>query len=256
MKKEEGVMKKNLVVIFTVILTITIGMATVFAAGPDVSGTTSVGVFSNYVWRGQKLSNSFVIQPSVGITYNGFGANLWANYDSDYNNHGEHTETDLTLDYSFNYDRLSFDAGYIYYGLEGADDTQEVYLSVSYDMLLNPTLTVYYDFDEGDGGFVVASVGHDFQLPYKTTLSLGASASYNLNNKVMGYDSGGDDFSNFYNAELSASLSIPVFKAVTLEPSIAYSFPLSSDAEDALQGISDDGDDDIIYGGVTITLSF
>ncbi len=249
-------MKKISAITLSVVLTVFLGIATAFAEGPQAGGSTSVGIFSNYVWRGQKLSNSFVVQPSVGITYNGFGANLWANYDSDYSDHGEHTETDLTLDYSFGYDKFSFDAGYIYYALEGADDTQEVYLSVSYDMVLNPTLTVYYDFDEGHGAFVVASVGYDFELPYKSTLSLGASASYNLNNKVMGYDSGGDDFSNFYNGEVSASLSIPVWKDVTVEPSIAYSFPLSNDAEDALQGISDDGDDDIIYGGVTITLSF
>jgi len=57
---------------------------------------------SNYVWRGQKLSNSWVIQPLVGITYGSFGANIWANYDSDSkidegDGHGEVTETDVTL---------------------------------------------------------------------------------------------------------------------------------------------------------------
>ena len=249
-------MKKYLAIILAVVLTIFLGIVTSFADGPRAGGSASVGIFSNYVWRGQKLSNSYVIQPSVGITYNGFGANLWANYDSDYNDQGEHTETDLTLDYSFNYDRFSFDAGYIYYALEGADDTQEVYLSVSYDIVLNPTLTVYYDFDEGEGAFVVASISHDIELPYNSTLSLGASASYNINNKVMGYDSNGDDFSNFYNAEFSASISIPVWKAITIEPSLDYSFPISNDAEDAIEAISDDGDKDILYGGVTITLSF
>ena len=72
----------------------------------------------------------------------------------------------------------------------------------------------------------------------------------------MGFDEDGDDFSNFYNAELSSSLNIPVWKAITVTPKIAYSFPLSNDAEDAIEGISDDGDKDIFYGGVNITLSF
>ncbi len=247
---------KKIVVAFLTFLLLMLGVSATFAEGPNVSGSASVGIFSNYVWRGQKLSNSYVIQPSVGITYNGFGANLWANYDSDYEDNGEHTETDLTLDYSFGYDKFSFDAGYIYYALEGADDTQEVYLSVSYDIMLNPTLTIYYDFDEGEGAFVVASISHDFELPYNSTLSLGASASYNINNKVMGYDLSGDDFSNFYNGEVSASVSFPVWKAITIEPSLAYSFPISNDAEDAIKAISDDGDKDILYGGVTITLSF
>jgi len=221
--------------------------------GPSVSGSASVDIMSNYVWRGQKLSNASVVQPSVGITYGGFGANLWANYDTGTN---EHNETDLTLNYSFPVDKVSFDVGYIYYALEGVDDTQEVYLAAGYDVLLSPSLTVYYDFDEGDGAFIVASIGHSFELMDKATLNLGASGSYNGKNAVMGTDSEGDKFSGFYNGELSASVGIQLTKAVSIEPKIAYSFPLSSDAKDAIKAISDDGDKDIFYGGVNLSLSF
>ncbi len=249
-------MKTLRVIALTIVLVFTLGIAGVYAEGPDVSGSASAGVFSNYVWRGQKLSNSFVIQPSVGITYGGFGANLWANLDSDFGGDFKHTETDLTLDYAFSADKFSFDVGYIYYALEGATDTQEIYASASYDTLLEPTLAIYYDFDQGDGAFLVASIGHSFDLPQGLSLSLGASASYNLKNEVMGYDSGGDKFNNFYNGELSASLSIPITKAISIEPMVAYSFALSNDAEDAIEAISDDGDSNIFYGGATITLSF
>lgn len=249
-------MKGLKIFVLSVVIFFGIGITGAHAVSPDVSGTASVGFFSNYVWRGQKLSNSFVIQPSIGITYKGFGANIWSNIDSDYDDKVEHTETDFTVDYSFSIEKFSFDVGYIYYGLEGAEDTQEFYISAGYDMLLNPTVTIYYDFDEGEGGFIVVSVGHSFDMSSDIALNLSASASYNLNNKVMGYDSNGDEFSNFYNGEVSASMGIPVTKAITIEPVVSYSFPLSNDAEDALQAISDDGDDDILYGGLTITLSF
>lgn len=96
--------------------------------------------------------------------------------------------------------------------------------------MLKPTLTVYYDFDEGNGAFIIASIGHSFEVPKGIALNLGASASYNINNKVMGFDKDGKDFSNFYNAELSSALSIPVYKAITITPKVAYSFPLSNDA--------------------------
>jgi hypothetical protein len=233
----------------------------VFASEIKTAGSASVDVMSNYVWRGQKLSNSWVIQPSVAITYGVFGASLWANYDSDAkvdegDGHGEVSETDLTLSYTRSLDKWTFGAGYIYYAFNGAPDTQEFYLSASYDMLLKPSLSVYYDFDEGNGAFVVASIGHSLEVAKGMNLNLGAYASYNINNKVMGLDKNGDDFSNFYNAELSASLNIPVYKAITVTPKIAYSFPLSNDAEDAIKGISDDGDKDIFYGGINITLSF
>lgn len=242
-----------------VVLFVSIGSA--YAEDIKAAGYASADIMSNYVWRGQKLSNTWVIQPSVGITYGVLGVNLWGNYDSDSkidegSGHGEFTETDLTVSYTRSLDKWTFGAGYIYYALNNANDTQELYLSVSYDTLLKPSLALYYDFDEGNGAFLVASIGHSFEVAKDTNLNLGASVSYNIKNKVMGFDKDGDDFSNFYNAELSSSLNIPVWKAIIVTPKIAYSFPLSNDAEDAIEKISDDGDKDIFYGGVNITLSF
>ncbi len=237
----------------SVVLTLLISAGSLYAGETKTSGYASADVMSNYVWRGQKLSNSWVIQPSAGITYNSFGTNIWANYDSD---RAEATETDLTLNYSFSVNKFNFVAGYIYYALEGADDTQEVYISANYDTFLKPALTVYYDYDEGDGVFILASVCHSFGLSKDIALNLGVSASYNINNKVMGFDSEGYDFNNFYNGELFSFLSIPISKAITLTPKIAYSFPLSNDAKNAIKSISDDGDKDIFYGGINMTLSF
>jgi hypothetical protein len=251
---------KILIVVFMILMGVGFS-GKVYAAEPKVSGTASVDVMSNYVWRGQKLTNSWVIQPSVGITYGSFGANIWANYDSDSkidegDGHGEISETDLTLNYSFSVEKWNFSAGYIYYAFTGANDTQEVYLSANYAILLNPSLAVYYDFDEGNGAFIIASLGHSFEVFKGGLLKLGAFASYNIKNKVMGLDENSDDFSNFYNGELSAGLSIPITKAIIITPKMAYSFPLSDDAEDAIKGISDDGDKDILYGGINVTLSF
>ena len=245
-----------------IVLLLLFGNTTVFAEEKkEVEGYASVDIMSHYVWRGQKLSNSWVVQPSVGISYGAFGANIWVNYDSDAtvdegNGHGEVNETDITLSYSRSLDKFTFGAGYIYYALSSANDTQEVYLSVGYDTLLAPTLTVYYDFDEGNGAFLTASIGHSFEVMNDMSLNLGASAGYNINNKVMGTDLDDKDFSNFYNAEISSSLEIPVSKVLTITPKVAYSFPLSNDAEEAIEKISDDGDKAIFYGGVNLTLSF
>ncbi len=244
-----------------VVLTILCAFGAVYADDIKASGSASVDVMSTYVWRGQKLSNSWVVQPSVALTYGVFGANLWANYDADSlidegDGHGEVTETDLTLSYTRSLDKWTFGAGYIYYALNGLNDTQELYLSVSYDAIIRPSLTVYYDFDEGKGAFVVASIGRSIEVARDISLNLGASASFNIENRVMGLDKDGDEFSNFYSAELSASVTIPVWKAVTVTPKIAYSFPISNDAEDAIEAISDDGDKDVFYGGINMTLSF
>lgn len=235
-----------------------------YAEGTGVSGSASADVMSNYVWRGQKLSNALVIQPAVNITYGVFGAGIWGNYDSDRveatsgsdSGHGEFNEFDLTLTYARTVGDFTVGGGYIYYAFDGANDTQEVYLSGAYNGMLSPAVTVYYDYDEGDGAFIIASVGHVLDLPHGISLKVGASASYNIRNKIMGFDDDGDRFSNFYNGELSSSLGIPVTDHISVAPKIAYSFPLSNEAEDAISAVSDDGKKDIVYGGINITLSF
>jgi len=235
-----------------------------FAEEPKVSGFGSVDVMSNYVWRGIKVSNSWVVQPSVGIGYGGFAANIWGNYDSDVaettsngdTGHGEMTEVDVTLSYSKTFDKLTLGGGYIYYAFDGFNDTQEVYVTAAYDTLLSPALTVYYDYDEGNGAFIIASIGHTFKLPKEMGLRLGALASFNIENGIMGFDEDGDKFSNFYHAELNAALAIPITKALSITPKLAYSFALSNDAKDAMDGLANDGDHDILYGGLNLTLSF
>ncbi len=165
------------------------------------------------------------------------------------------------MNYTYSIDKLSLDFGYIYYAFEGTpNDTQEFYVSAGYDTIMAPSLTYYLDVDEGDGSFLVASIGHSLDLIEKVSLNLGASASMNFDNAVMGTNSDGDTFTALYNGELSASVSIPVTDAISIEPKIAYSFPLSDDAEEALEAIADassgDKEGDIVYGGVNITLSF
>lgn len=232
-----------------------------YAEEAKVTGYASADIMSNYVWRGQKLSNSWVVQPSIGLSYSGFSANLWANYDSDRTEigsdqeHGEVTETDFTLSYSTAFGKLTLGGGYVYYAFDGFNDTQEVFVTAGYDTLLKPAVTLYYDYDEGNGAFIVASIGHSLPIA-NMVLNLGASAGYNINNKIMGFDKDGEDFSNLYNGEVSASLNIPVYKSFVVTPKIAYSFPLSNDAKEALRGISDDGKKTILYGGINLALSF
>ncbi len=228
------------------------------AKGPAVSGSASIDIMSQYIWRGQQLSDEMAFQPSVGITYGGFGANIWSNYDEKTT---AITETDFTLNYTFSVDKIGFDVGYIFYTFPDSDfDTSEIYVAASYDVMLSPSLTIYYDFDEGEGAFIVASIGHSIALPKGMALDLGASASYTMDNTVMGTEADGSDLSDFYNADLSASLSIPVTDAISISPMIAYSFALSDDAETVLEGISSgvtgEADSDVFYGGVNVSLSF
>lgn len=222
-------------------------------ARAENSAGLSTAVMSNYVWRGIKLSDAWVAQPSMDFAMGPLNANFWANYDGDT---GEASETDLTVAYSHGIDKLTLDVGYIYYSLDGAADTQEVYAAVSYEYPVSPSLTVYYDYDEGTGGYAVLALDYKKELGQNMTLGLGASASYLFENAVVGVDASGEEYSALHNGEVSASLSFAVSDALSIEPMAAYSFPLSDDARDAMKAYSFDGDENILYGGVTASLSF
>lgn len=236
-----------------------------YAEAAKPTADLSVAFLSQYVWRGYQLShNSIVIQPSMTVGYKGFGFNLWGNLDTDTNTTGEakFNETDTTLSYDGAWNKLGYGVGYIYYGLEGTDE-QEVYANVSYDTFLSPTLTIYRDFAHSLGWYVQAGVSHSVPLTEKINLDLGATASY------LSYDSGEKDnyadphdptkaYSGFHDGVLSASVTVPVVEYISITPSIAYSFPLSSKAKDFLEKANADygGNADSFYGGVTASFSF
>jgi len=240
----------NKIKIITVTMFLVMGLAfgALNSEAAETSASASVDVMSSYMWRGFELHEDAAIQPSVGITYRSFGVNLWSDYNTETK---EVAETDLTLNYTFSMDKLSLDIGYIYFGLDNATDTQEVYVSVAYDTLLNPTLTVYYDFDEGKGTFLEASVGHGIAVGGDRTLSLGASVSYNADSA---YSIGA--YNGFHNANLSAALSIPINNEISITPMIAYSTDISDEAEAAIKALNTDADSEFVYGGVNLTLSF
>ena len=223
----------------------------------------SVSALSQYIWRGYELSqDSIVLQPSMTISYKGFGFNLWGNFDTDHfdTETTEFNETDMTISYDGSCNFADYGAGYIYYALDGADDTQEWYVTTSLKTLLSPTLSIYLDTDNYPGVYVTLGISHSIEISKGYTLDLGAQIGYYDLNDDVDLDGDGlenDSYSDFHDGLLSASMTFPLDKYVSITPEIYYSFALSSDAEDMIKNSSVDGDDsDFIYGGVTLSLSF
>jgi hypothetical protein len=262
--KEEAAMKTRalgsiaLVAALALAATLASAPLTARAEGAGGEGSVSAAVASRYVWRGQTLSEGIVVQPTVGITLGGFAANLWSNVDLDNSEEDDDgivmNETDLTLSYSLPIGPVSATAGFIHYDFDGSD-TQEIFLTCALETLLSPTLSLYYDIDEGDGGFAVLAASHAFPVG-PVSLTAGASLGFNLGDKAMGLNEDGDDFTGLYYGEVSLATSIPLFKNVTLDPRIAYSTALGDDGEYAVEAISVDGKKDLFYGSIAITAAF
>ncbi|MBE9531577.1 MAG: hypothetical protein IME98_02090 [Proteobacteria bacterium] len=247
-------------ILILALVALTFSLVPFKAEAVDTSGSFGMDFMTNYVWRGTQLSDdSAVLQPSVTGTYGPVSVNLWSNYDIEAQ---DNTETDFTISYSRAIDKISLDVGYIYYDLVGGDDTAEVFVSVGYDTLLSPNVTLYTDIEQDTGGsFAVASISHDLELSQGLVVSLGASASVNFENSFsMGQNALAEDFTGLYNGELSASLpfALPMDSNIVITPKVAYSFALSSDAEEAIESFDDvsDPNSGILYGGVGVAVEF
>ena len=65
-----------------------------------------------------------------------------------------------------------------------------------------------------------------------------------------------DKYRAFHNGLISVGLTIPVAKYFSIKPMIAYSFPLTNEADNLIKSTSLSNESDFVYGGVTASLSF
>jgi hypothetical protein len=201
----------------------------------EITAGAGMDVFSEYVWRGQVLDDGIVSQPSAYIGVENFTASFWGNYSLDVED--EWTELDYILDYTTCLDvispkleKASLSVGYIYYDfphLPAGDDSQELYARAAVDTLLSPYVSVYWDFDQGDGTYYEAGVSHSHPLG---ELSVNLCASVGYNDGQWDYDS------SFSAALFGAGLAIPVGERIIIEPSLYYSLALDSQYDDELYG--------------------
>jgi hypothetical protein len=248
-----------------------------------VTGEIDLSVLSAYIWRGQELSrDSVVVQPAATLSYKGFSVNIWGNLDTrpysalDNKYAAKYTETDFTVSYSRKFGIVQVGGGYIYYAL-GAPyaggtaplDSQEVFVTVGLDTILQPTLTAYKEIDHYHQWYFLLGVSHVFEFNKIVSLKLAASASYLLSTDettYAKYDSNAlattDKYNNFHDGTASISLPIAVYKTLSVTPMISYVFPLCDDAKyemkgRGLQGVNpSDRNSSFLYGGVTLSYTF
>ncbi len=242
-----------------------------------VTGSASVGVFNRYIFRGYELSrDSVIIQPALTASYKGFSASMWGNIDTDENptqsfvpdteDQKSFNETDLTLSYTYAIDKLALTGGYIFYSTRYTNETEEVFVSATYDILLKPTLAIYRDITEYTGTYINFSVAHSLPVYKEITLDLGASAGYfaGSSNYWKTYERStgtytGDKYSAFHDGMIKAGFAIPVAKNAVIQPLVQYWFPLSDKAKRTVDGNSYNFNgklDDTFVCGLNATVTF
>jgi len=187
---------------------------------------------SKYLWRGQMLNDEPVVQPGLTATAsNGLSFNVWGNYNltdaRSETTDRKFDEVDLTASYAVPIEDLNLEVGIMQYlfphqgsvqastAANGSTipalkfpDTREVYVSAGLNSILKPTAKVYYDFDQVEGFYGVASISHGIRLTESMTtdltLSLGAADS-DYNSYYFGVN---EDALNDGDATLSLSYEL------------------------------------------------
>jgi hypothetical protein len=249
-----------------------------------VTGELDLSVLTAYIWRGYEQSrDSVVVQPAVTVGYKGFLVNVWGNLDTrpysavNDNYAAKYTETDFTISYSKKFGIVQITPGYIYYAL-GAPyaggpaplDSQELFITVGLDTILQPTLTAYKEIDHYHQWYFLLGVSHTIEFNKVISLKLAASASYLLSTDettYAKYDSNSiattDKYNNFHDGTASISLPIAVYKTLSVTPTVSYVFPLCDDARYEMRAYGKQGaanpsdrDSSYLYGGVTLSYTF
>jgi outer membrane scaffolding protein for murein synthesis (MipA/OmpV family) len=125
---------------------------------------------------------------------------------------------------------------------------------MTYDCLLQPALTIYYDFDEVDGFYTNFSVGHSFTINDKLGIDLAGSAGYGDRDYNKAYFGVNDRALVDANASVAAPFQIT--EKITITPMLILTSIIDSDLRDSVENNSCCDNETNIYGGITVGFSF
>ncbi|MCD6388165.1 MAG: hypothetical protein J7L69_02050 [Desulfobulbaceae bacterium] len=242
----------------------------VLAEESKIDVDLDIPIVSKYVWRGMEINEDAVLQPSLTLASSGFSFNLWGNmdltdfgedecvYTSDCDSRAwQFTEIDLTIDYSHSFDKLTLGVGlidYLYPNWDDAEDTQEVYLATSYDVLFQPSFTLYYDFNEVNGFYANFAIGYSFSINDRLDIDLSSSIGY----ADSDYNSAsfGSDDSAFVDFNIGVEVPFRATDTIAIIPMLTVTTLLDSDIRDSIEDNAYGNDDTYVYGGVNVSFSF
>jgi hypothetical protein len=251
---------------------------------------------SKYIWRGQRLTNDWSLQPAATVGIGNFSFNAWASMDLAAVNEGDLlpipenpnappganglngklSEIDYTFSYSHSLESVSIDGGLIFYTFPDRSaslpQTTELYGGVTFDdVMLAPSATLYIDVNETgkDGGstgiYFQLAAGHSVPFDNERVSGLDISAWISLANSGFGEYYYGLSESGFHDFNLTVSVPIALNDEWSASAFFSYSALLGGfrdgqylDLRDVYNGTAGEPKDsaDTFWGGVTVSLAF
>jgi len=259
-----------------------------------VSFRGDAALFSKYLWRGQRLTNDWSLQPSGTVTAGPFSLNVWGTLDLAACNEGDtlflennpgappvnhggmrgkFSEIDYTFSYSGQVRKTSWTAGAIVYTFPERSATlratTELYGGVTFQAPLSPSATLYVDVDESsaDGGktglYLKLATFHSFPVGHRVVRSVDLSGSLGLVNAGFGNYYYGASEAGAHDVNLTVTVPFRISERWSASALVAYSALLGDfrglqypDLRDVYRGLTGPGGADTIWGGGTLSLAF
>jgi len=279
-----------------VVLACAVGTSTAQDADSfPLSFSGDAAVVSKYIWRGQRLTNDWSLQPAMTLGVGNFSFNVWGNMDLTAVNEGDvlllpenpsapagssglkgkFSEVDYTFSYAHSIEDISIDVGTIFYTFPERSgllaSTTEIYGGVSFDAVpLGPAFTLYIDVDEtGDSGdtgiYFLLSAGHSLPFDHPVLTGLDISGSISFVNEGFGQFYYAAPESGAHDANITFSLPMVMGDNVSAGAFVSYSALLGGfrdfqfqDPRDLFLGTAGSPASfaDTVWGGITLNLSF
>ncbi len=141
----------------------------------EMSVTFELGTFDRYVWRGLRLTDGPVLQPSVTVSRGALSANVWGNMDLDNvnGNESQYNEIDVTLGYEYERGPFGLTASLINYNFPNTlgATTTEFCIAASFDVPSQPAVSIYLDTVETLGSYTTLGLSHAFSSEYENPVA-------------------------------------------------------------------------------------
>jgi hypothetical protein len=262
---------------------------------PIYSFSGDAAVVSKYIWRGQRLTNDWSLQPGMTIGVKGFSFNAWGTLDLAAANEGDtlllpenpaavagasglkgkFSEVDYTFSYSATYEKTTIDAGTIIYTFPersaSLPSTTELFAGVSFDAPLSPSARIFIDLDEttdGDGkrgAYFLFSAAHSIPINHPVFTGVDFSGSLSFANSGFANFFYGADESGLHDSSLTVGLPMTLGSGWSAKPFMTYSALLRGfrdhqyrDPRDLYRGNAGIPSSyaDTVWGGFSVNLSF
>lgn len=207
---------------------------------------------SRYLFRGLDLLDGEPTPvPRILVSKSGFTAYFYGYYGKMGRGGPDYEEHDFGLEYAAEAGPVALTLGsvtYTYSNPRDWEDEVEVYAIAGLPgVLLEPTLSVYYDAKGFDAGYASLGVGHSFPLAGdRLSLGLSTSLGYDLGYNSQQFDI--DQSRGFNDVLLGADLAWTVFGGVSLHVLVQRSIGL--DVLDA----AGQGDETVVSVGTAFGL--